>query len=232
MILGLIPARGGSKGLPQKNIKPFHGKPLIAYAIEEARNTPEINEVIVNTDDPTIARIAKEHGATIPFMRPKNLAQDTTPMIQVIKHTITWYKQNKTPIDTIILLQPTSPLRTRTHIKEALQLYFKYQRKNPETTVVSVTPSKHHPYWMYTIHDTHLQAFLPEKPLITRRQDLPKVYALNGAIYIAPSHVIMKDSTLITPHTIPYIMNPYESIDIDNNYDFKIAEALYNELHM
>lgn len=224
-ILGLISARGGSKGIPYKNIKPLNGKPLIAYTIEQARESKCLTRLIVSTDDENIADMAKEYGAEVPFMRPNELAQDHTPGIDVVLHAIDWLNTNEGYCpDAIMLLQPTSPFRMAADIDNAVAIY---NERNP-LSLVSVCIADDNPYWMMSINDGILTPLFGHIDH-TRRQDLPKAYKLNGAIYISSPAVLKERRTFFTENTIPYIMPRERSMDIDDMLDFHIAEYLLKE---
>lgn len=224
-ILGLISARGGSKGIPYKNIKPLNGKPLIAYTIEQARESKCLTRLIVSTDDENIADMAKEYGAEVPFMRPNELAQDHTPGIDVVLHAIDWLNANEGYCpDAIMLLQPTSPFRMAADIDNAVAIY---NERNP-LSLVSVCIANDNPYWMMSINNGILTPLFGHIDH-TRRQDLPKAYKLNGAIYISSPAMLKERRTFFTENTIPYIMPRERSMDIDDMLDFHFAEYLLKE---
>jgi len=230
-ILGIIPARLNSKGIFKKNIRLLAGKPLIAYSIETALKSKYLERVIVSTDSEEIARIARKYGAEVPFIRPKKLAQDNTPMIDVVIHafnfikTIEYYEP-----EWIVLLQPTSPLRTADDIDNAIELAIKHNADS----VVSVCEceSNSHPYWLKKIENGKLVSFIKTKKKYPIRQLLPVVYRLNGAVYIVKSQILKKFKSLYGRNTIPYIMDPTRSIDIDTPLDFKFAEFLIKERYI
>jgi N-acylneuraminate cytidylyltransferase/CMP-N,N'-diacetyllegionaminic acid synthase len=220
--IALIPARGGSKGLPGKNIRLLAGKPLIQYAIDVALACPLIDTVYVSTDDPGIADLAVAGGSQLSPLRPHELATDTASAMDVVRHFLAWYEQHQDePINTLVLLQPTSPLRTVEHVMEALLLYQELQSAN--TSVVSVTPIK--PLaWQASIADDGQLAFYQQQAN-TNRQIQPINYQLNGAIYIAPPACYQTDQLLTAP-VYPYVMPPEVSVDIDTLADFLLAESL------
>lgn len=221
-ILVVIPARSGSKGIPGKNIKKLHGKPLINYTIEAAKEIFENSQVIVSTDDKEIAEIAASHGANIPFLRPKELAQDDSSTRDVILHLVDYFERKKSMPSVIVLLQVTSPLRNSKHLNEALDLFF---HKDCDM-VVSVTESKTSPY--FNLYEENKKGYLQKSKdgAFTRRQDVPPVYEYNGAIYIFKTKSIveseMKDFEKITK----YVMSKNDSVDIDDEVDWKIAEYI------
>jgi N-acylneuraminate cytidylyltransferase/CMP-N,N'-diacetyllegionaminic acid synthase len=223
-VLTVIPARGGSKSVSHKNIAPAAGKPLIAWTIETALDCSVLNRVIVSTDDEEIANVARRHGAEVPFLRPAELARDETPGIEPILHAVRWLDRNEgySP-DYVMVLQPTSPLRTAEDIEAVVQLAQKKQADG----VVSVCPADHHPYWMKRIsEDGHLVDFLPMERSYHRRQDLPSVYASNGAIYLVRRDVIMEQETFYTDQTYGYVMPPNRSLDIDTPWDLSLARLI------
>lgn len=225
-IIALIPARGGSKGLPRKNILLFAGKPLIAWTIEQALASNYLDRVIVSTDDNEIADVSKSYGADVPFIRPKELATDDAKAIDVISHTIDYLLKHDGPFDILLLLQPTSPLRTSQDIENAIALLFAKKAK----AVVSVCEAKHHPYWSNTLpEDGCMKDFIRLDILNKNRQELPIFYRLNGAIYLTYCDYLKKDSGFFGDRTYAYIMPPERSIDIDTKVDFRLAEILKEE---
>lgn len=222
-ILGLIPARSGSKGLPQKNILPLLGKPLIAWTIEQALASKYLDKVIVSTDNEEIAEIAKKYGAKVPFMRPKELASDDAKSIDVITHAIDWFEVNNDFNELVMLLQPTSPLRTSGDIESAIELLFSRKAQS----IVSVCEVDHHPYWANILPvDGCMKDFLRQEYANRNRQELPVFYRLNGAIYLACCNYLKIQKNYFGNETYAYIMPRERSIDIDNEIDFKFAEYL------
>lgn len=224
--LAVIPARGGSKGLPKKNILPLLGKPLIGYTIEASQNSDIIEHTLVSTDSLDIARIAETFGAKLPFIRPDYLATDTATSIDVLIHAVEEYeKEIGRKVDNVVLLQPTSPLRTTEHINEAFKLYI----ENDRTPTVSVCEADSHPYYLRTIKDDLLIPYLQVSNNHLRRQDLENVYRLNGAIYITSREFLINNRALYNDQVIPYIMTKQSSVDIDDRIDFITAEAIIKE---
>lgn len=226
-IIAIIPARGGSKGLTKKNIKSLNGKPLIFYTIEEAKKSVYIDKVVVSTDDEEIADIAKQIGAEVPFLRPKELAKDDTPGIYPIVHAVKWIIKEKNYIpEYVVNLQPTSPLRTADDIDKAIE---KIMNSN-FNYLVSVCEAQHHPYWMKTIEQDMLKDFVEQgSDKALRRQDLPQVYSLNGAVYVYKTETLLMNPFMTDEKVLPYIMPKERSVDIDDFYDFKFAELLIKE---
>lgn len=214
--VALIPARGGSKGIPKKNIRNLVGHPLIEYSIKAARLSPWIDRVIVSTDSDEVAKVALALGAEVPFLRPKELATDEAPGIAPVIHCLEMINE----IETLILLQPTSPLRAVEDIEGCLNLY-----RNSGASVVSVTESPKHPAWMYSLSED--QALIKfDESFGQRRQDLAKIYYLNGAIYVASGKQLLKEKSFINSLTKGFVMPPDRSIDIDTFLDWEFTEFL------
>lgn len=220
--IATICARGGSKGLPGKNIRPFAGKPLIVHSIEQALACARIDGVYVSTDDEAIAAIARAAGATVPFLRPAALAQDATPKLPVIEHLVQHLEQGGAVIDRIVDLQPTSPLRERADIDAALAAC-------PDAPLtVSVREAADNPYFNLVEPDAHGWLQLSKGLGNTRRQDAPPVYALNGSIYVWQRRALAQAATqgLWSVQVGKYLMPRWKSVDIDDLEDFEYAEWL------
>jgi N-acylneuraminate cytidylyltransferase/CMP-N,N'-diacetyllegionaminic acid synthase len=224
-ILAIIPARGGSKGLPGKNTKELAGKPLIAWTIEAAKKSKYIDRVLVSADYEDIINISKRFGADVPFTRPEILATDIAKSIDVIIHALDWIKENeKKEYGYLVFLQPTSPLRNFYHIDEAVEKFFS---NNNTISLVSVSKVKKNPYLMRVKNkNSFLDNYLSENTTLIRRQDMPDVFVLNGAIYIIACKDLLHYKSFNTPATAYYLMKDQYSIDIDDEYDFVIAQAL------
>jgi len=221
-IIAIIPARGGSKGVKNKNIKMVHGKPLIAWTIEAALRSQSIDEVLVTTDDAKIAEVSLAYGAKVPFIRDAFLAEDDTPTIEVVKDVF-----NRMPeFDKGILLQPTSPLRTTQDIDELIEQCLASQALSS----VSVCQTEESPFWAYKKDANHHLIPLFDDIHITRRQDLPKTYRLNGAIYFFDKAWLLEHNRFVTAQTLAYEMPITRSIDLDTENDFKILNALNMEI--
>ncbi|WP_424355974.1 cytidylyltransferase domain-containing protein [Methanobacterium sp. MBAC-LM] len=224
-ILAIIPARGGSKGVPRKNIKKIAGKPLIAHTIESAVKSKYINKVIVSTEDQEIANISKEYGAEV-IERPEKLALDDSSTIDAVFHSINHLKmENYTP-DVVVLLQPTSPLRTVQDIDGSIEFFCK---KDCES-VISICEFEHPPYWSLKIENSYLKPAFGDKYFKMRRQDLPTSYLPNGAIFISNPQNLASYESFYCKKTLPYLMSLENSVDIDTELDFKIAETILKEL--
>lgn len=217
-IIGIIPARGGSKGIPRKNIVSISNTPLIGFTITAAKKSKLLSKVIVSSDDKEIISISKKFGADVPFIRPQNLSNDNTPMISVIRHSLDFLKQSFKSIEALVLLQPTSPLRNEKHIDEAIQLFL----ETKASSVVSVTqvPHQYIPDCLLSINNNGFLDPVSSKKYLNR-QAKPKYYARNGpAILVVNPEVIIKNE-LYGDNSIPYIMNIDESIDVDNFSDLE-----------
>jgi CMP-N-acetylneuraminic acid synthetase len=226
-VLAVIPARGGSKSIPRKNIKLLAGKPLIAWTIETARQSQSLSRVIVSTDDDEIAQVAQKWGAEVPFRRPLELATDDSPTWQAVLHAVDWLEgQDNWPVEAVVILQPTSPLRLPSHIDEAINL----MEKTGADTVISLTQAEFNPYWMMKLDaDCRASWFMGQNPF-PRRQDLPIVYRTNGSIEITRPRVLRDHHSTRGKDIRGYVMPPECSTDIDNEIDFLIAETLLRKL--
>jgi len=223
-VLAIIPARGGSKGIPGKNLVNFCRKPLIKWTIDAAKNSKLIDRIILSSDDKNIIEYCKKQRVEVPYKRPKKLAQDNTPMLPVIKHAVNYLKSNeKYNPDYILLLQPTSPLRTYKHIDEALNLLI----NSNVDSIVSVVDVPHNcnPYSVMKLQNGYLKPFLKYNENMNLRQKKPIFYARNGAaIYAFTYNCLMKKNSIYGDKILPYFMKKEESIDIDDKFDLKIAE--------
>jgi len=214
-VLAIIPARGGSKGVLRKNIRELGGKPLIAWTIEETKKSNYIDRLILSSEDAEIIAIAEQWGCEVPFVRPQELAQDETPGIDPVIHAIEALEEK---YDYVVLLQVTSPLRSVEDIDGCLELMI----QENAISCVSVTEPDKSPYWMYTMSEgSHrLDSLITQEIEISRRQDLPRVYALNGAVYVNRCDALMKTKKMINGGTIGYMMPKERSVDIDTEADF------------
>ncbi len=222
-ILALIPARGGSKRLPRKNVRPLGGKPLIEWSIAAAKGMPDIVAVLVSTDDPEIASLARAAGALVPWLRPAELSTDTARSVDVALHALEYYEQKHGRVDGLLLLQPTSPFRSPASMRAGLALF----SRNPGCSVVGVSPAATHPLWCFRLDGQKLKPFVESGGLHLRSQDLPPAYAVNGAFYLVPADVLRKSHSLYAQDMLPLIMeSPVELVDIDTEQDWKLAEQL------
>jgi len=222
-VLALVPARGGSKGLPGKNVAPLRGRPLIAWTIAAAAGSAHVDDVVVSTDDDDIARAAADAGAGVPFRRPAALAGDAARMSEVVAHTLSTLATAQSEYGWLLLLQPTSPLRTTTHIDAA----FARLAQSGGSAVVSVCEAEHSPLWMHELPpDGNMGAFSLSSATLANRQDLPTFHRLNGAIYLADVGYWRARSSFLGPPTFAYVMAQEDSIDIDSRLDLDLAELV------
>lgn len=223
-MIALIPARGGSKGLPGKNVRPLAGKPLIAYAIEAARESVSIDRVIVSTDDEAIARVAVGFGAEVPFLRPAELATDTAMAIDSYIYTVNRLeREGKVRIPDFAVLLPTTPLRTAADVDGAIRLF----REKQADSVVSYTPEAHPVRWHRYLDGENRIENAPDQT-IANRQDLRTSYYPNGAVYVFRTDVI-RARTYYTDRSYAYVMPRCRSVDIDSLEDWRYAEFLLAE---
>ena len=225
-VLGLIPARGGSKGLPGKNLAPLAGRPLIAHTIAAALASRHVSRVVVSTDDEAIARVAQEHGAQAPFLRPAELAGDATPALPVAQHALTWLEEHQGwRASHLVYLQPTSPLRRARHIDQALELLW----QDDTDTVVSVVevPHNFNPLSVMRVEGGLLLPYDPAGRNTLRRQDKPRLWARNGpAVLALTRQVVMEQNRLYGDRVRPLFMEPMDSVDIDGPFDLELAAWL------
>jgi CMP-N,N'-diacetyllegionaminic acid synthase len=218
-VLGVIPARGGSKGIPGKNIRDLCGKPMIAWTIEEAKKSRYLDRIIVSSDDESIIEIAKLYGADVPFVRPAELAKDDTPGIEPVLHAL----RELPGYDYVVLLQPTSPLRQVTDIDGCIETCL----RTGANACVSVVEPKHHPNWMFFTDDNgFMHPINRDEVVYGRRQELPAVYALNGAVYVARVSWLQLNRSFLGHGVQAYVMSPYNSVDVDTELDLKLAALL------
>jgi N-acylneuraminate cytidylyltransferase len=221
-VLALVPARGGSKGLPRKNVLPIAGKPLIAWSIEAARRSKYVDRVIVSSEDAEILAAATAAGAYAPFVRPASLAADDSSSVDVALHALEALDRS---YDYLVLLQPTSPLRSTEDIDACLEACV--QGEAP--SCVSVTEPDKSPYWMYTLDArSRLVPLLPGQDF-GRRQQLPRVFALNGAVYVTSTRSLRAHRSFVTAETVGWQMPRARAVDIDDDLDFRIAGLLLGE---
>jgi CMP-N-acetylneuraminic acid synthetase len=226
-ILALIPARGGSKRVPNKNIRNLGNKPLINWTIERALSTPELSKVIVSTDDPIIAEIAESAGANVPWLRPKELAGDRSSSADVAIHAIDWYEEENGKIDGVLLLQPTSPFRTIKTIQRAINLFKEFEG----SSLVGVSLARNHPLYRLDKEDKFLVPCSFQTDSSIKSQEFSQIYEINGAIYLISPNELRLRHSFIGKNLRPVITNsPIESLDLDTELDFKIAESFLSLL--
>ncbi len=223
-VLALIPARGGSKGIKDKNIREIEGKPLIAYSIEAAKESGYIDDVVITTDSERIKEVGEKHGAWVPFLRPDELASDTATTLDAILHAVRTLKEMGKEYDILVILQPTSPLRDAADIKGALEKF----EANGERSLVTISKVEDHPILVRTLKDdTHMEKLLSVSSTV-RRQDMPDYYRVNGAIYINKI-AELNDSTSFNDNEVPYIIENSHAVDIDEPKDLEVAAYYVRE---
>jgi N-acylneuraminate cytidylyltransferase len=221
-VLGVIPARGGSKGVPGKNIREVGGRPLISWAIDQARGSRYLDRTIVSSDCPEIISVALNCGGDVPFIRPASLAKDTTPGVDPALHAV----RELPGYDYVVLLQPTSPLRTSEDIDACIELCI----LSSAPSAVSVSIVSESPYWMYKMNTAQrLYPVIGAEEAVMRRQDLPPIYLVNGALYVASTYWLKKAGTFINEETVGYVMPGQRAIDIDSEEDFEHLIRLIGE---
>jgi CMP-N,N'-diacetyllegionaminic acid synthase len=220
-IVGVIPARGGSKRILHKNIILLSQKPLISYTIQAAIKSKHINKVLVSTDDSEIADISKKLSVELIFPRPAELATDSASSVDVLLHAIRTLESNGQHVDTVILLQPTSPFRTHQHIDAAIDVFY----NSNADTLTSVHIAKDHPYWLWKMNNEEILPLYTPEHIAMGRDKLPQYFIENGAIYIIKRSVLFKDG-LYGQRVVPFVMNDFDSIDIDEPLDLAWAEFL------
>lgn len=223
-ILGLIPARGGSKGIPRKNIKLLQGKALIEYSIETGLTCPLFDQVVISTEDEEIAAISKAAGAQVPFMRPKRLASDQSPTIDTVVHALRFFEEKEIQFDAVCLLQPTVPFRDLNDLSMAIRKF----REQKADSLISVreVPHTYNPHWIYEERES---GFLigpgNNGAIISRRQDLPKVFHRDGSVYLTKTEVILEKNSLYGDKISYHIMEASPSVNIDTPEDWIKAET-------
>jgi CMP-N,N'-diacetyllegionaminic acid synthase len=226
-ILAFIPARAGSKRIPNKNIKPFAGKPLIAYTIEAAKQSHSINRIIVSTDSSEISSVAKLYGAEVPFLRPEEIAQSGSTEMEFFHHALDWMRDNENyEPDLIVLLYPTSPLRKAASIDRAIEEMLRHPEAD---SLRSVKLCTEHPYKMWVMEDGYLRPFVKGKDRNIHTlsyQLLPTIYIQNASIYITKPSTLREKKSPTGDIIVPFIMDEMESVDINNPLDFKFAEMI------
>lgn len=226
-ILGLIPARGGSKGVPHKNLRALGGRPLIAHTIQAARQSRELTRIVVSTDSEELAAVARQCGADVPFLRPKELARDETPMIDVVRHTVGELQRMEWGPEIVALLQPTVPFRHAADLDEGIR---RLCASSADALVsVSAVPPKYHPAWQFVLSDGFL---VPAgggscKDLPARRQDLETTYARNGAFYVFKVESLSRSGSIYGEHALAHVMTGEPPVNIDTLTDWDQAEQYF-----
>ena len=227
-VLGLIPARGGSKGVPRKNIRFLAGKPLLAYTAEAALAATRLTRIVLSTDDEEIAEVGRSCGIEVPFLRAAELAEDATPTLPVVQHAVHFLESRGDRFDAICLLQPTNPLRQASDIDGCIELL---ERAGADTvfTMLSVPP-EHNPHWVYFQNaDGSLRLSTGEAAPIPRRQELPPAYHREGSVYVARRDVVMKQNSLYGAKVLGFEIERSRSVNIDTLEDWAKAETWVNQ---
>lgn len=220
-VLGLIPARGGSKGIPRKNLRVIAGRPLIAWTIKAAVEARVLDRIVVSTEDDEIEAVARSLGADIPFTRPDNLASDEAPMLDVVVHVLLELMKASYRPDLVMILQPTAPLRRPQHIRKAIALL---GEADSVCSVVEI-PRELSPHYVMRINESgYLCHFLPEGATFTRRQDVPVAYRRDGTVYLVRSSTILEQRSLYGGSCVPLVLESTESLTIDDPADLLEAE--------
>jgi len=221
-ILALVTARGGSKRIPGKNIRLLGGLPLIVWSIEAVKGLSQICDVLVSTDDAAIADISRKAGALVPWLRPADLATDTASLEDVCLHALDWYEDKNGKVDGLLLLQPTSPFRSRATVHRGITLFHKHERR----LVLGVSPAKSHPMWCLCIEGETVRPFMDSGGLHLRSQDLPAAYVMNGGFYLIAPNEFRQLRCFYSDNVVPLVTDdPEESMDIDTEWDWMIAES-------
>ena len=220
-ILALITARGGSKRIPNKNIKNLCGKPLIEWSLSTLKGIDNICDILVSTDNESIAELSSKAGAMVPWLRPKHLAEDSSSSVDVSIHALTWYQKHHGSVDGLLLIQPTSPFRTKETILKGIELF----KNNDTKSVISFSPAREHPFWCFEMNDGLMKKYINSGDQHLRSQELPPAYVTNGAFYLIAPKNLIRNKSFYKGDIVPLIMkNEIESIDIDTQWDWEIAE--------
>jgi len=224
-ILAIVPARGGSKGLPGKNILPICGKPLISWSIDKARRSRYLDLILVTTDSEEIAGIAKESGAYVPFLRPPELASDYSSTYDAIRHALNFMEKSENQrFDYVVLLEPTSPLREDDDIDRMLEKLLAHQ--NEFDSIISVGEVGEHPSLLKRLIDNRMEPFCPEVVQNNRRQDNEPAYFPYGVAYISKTDALIEQNTFYTARCTYYVIKDYQKVEVDDIYDFLCAESI------
>jgi CMP-N,N'-diacetyllegionaminic acid synthase len=224
-VLGVIPARGGSKGVRRKNIRLLGGKPLLQYTAEAARAAHRLSRIVLSTDDEEIAAVGRQCGLDVPFLRPAALAEDSTPTLPVVQHALRWFEERGARFDAVCLLQPTNPLRPAADIDRCIELL----EETGADSVITVlpVPAEYNPHWVYfQAPDRSLRLSTGEGSPVARRQDLPPAFHREGSVYVTRRDVLIDGNSLYGARTIGYPVPAANSVNIDDLTDWRRAEAL------
>ena len=221
-ILAIIPARGGSKRLPGKNLRLLGGRPLIAWSIEAAKGLPGLSDILLSTDDSAIAEAGRAAGATVPWLRPAALATDDASSVDVCLHALDWHEANHGSVDGVLLLQPTSPFRRRATLLAGCESFTRHGRR----PVIGVSPAATHPMWCFRLSNGGMVPFVDGLGLQSRSQDLPPAFAVNGSFYLVTPADLRSRRSFFADDMLPLVSeDPVENIDIDTPLDWVLAEA-------
>ena len=224
-VLGVIPARGGSKGVPRKNIRLLAGKPLLHYTAAAALAARRLTRVVLTTDDEEIAEVGRREGLEVPFLRPPHLADDAAPMLPVVQHAVRWLEARGATFEAICLLQPTNPLRRPADIDACIDAL--EAREADSVVTVLPVPSEYNPHWVYFSDDAgRLHLSTGETTPISRRQDLPPAYHREGSVYVVRREVLMEADSLYGRTLVGHPIDPARSVNIDTPEDWARAERL------
>jgi CMP-N-acetylneuraminic acid synthetase len=227
-VVGLVPARGGSKGVPRKNVRLLGGRPLLAYTAEAARKARRLSRVVLSTEDPEIAEIGRRFGLEVPFLRPVDLARDETPMLPVVQHALRWLEDQGEQFDAVCLLQPTSPLRQPEDIDGCLER-LEATQADSVITVLAV-PAEHNPHWVYFLgEDGCIRLATGEAAPISRRQDLPLAFHREGSVYVVRRDVVLIQNSLYGASIVGYEIDAGRSVNLDSLEDWARAERLLHD---
>ncbi|HET7361704.1 MAG TPA: acylneuraminate cytidylyltransferase family protein [Salinimicrobium sp.] len=227
-ILGLVPARGGSKGIPGKNIKLLGGKPLLQYTVEMAGKSRKLSKLILSSEDEKIIALAKKMGLEVPFVRPENLALDASTSLEVVRYALNFFSEKGENFDAVCLLQPTTPFRQPNLIDDAIT---KFQKGDYDSLIsVRQVPSEFNPHWIFEEKDGELNLITGEKDVIPRRQELPRTYYRDGAIYITKTEVVLEQNSLFGSRIgfLDTTGSPY--VNLDTPEDWKKAEEIVKKI--
>ncbi len=226
-ILGLIPARGGSKGIPRKNIKLLQGKPLLQYTFEAAKKSNLLDKVILSSEDEEIIQLANKIGLEVPFKRPKELSEDTSGSLEVIQETLQFYKEKGENFDAVCLLQPTTPFRSENLIDTCIK---KFKTENCDSLIsVREVPKEYNPHWIFEEKNGQLKLATGEEQIIPRRQDLPNAYFRDGAIYITKSNILLEKNSLFGKKIGFHDTTGSPYVNIDTPADWDEAEKMLKQ---
>jgi CMP-N,N'-diacetyllegionaminic acid synthase len=228
-VLGIIPARGGSKGIPRKNMRAIAGKPLLQYTARAALNAASLSRVLLSTDDPEIAAVGRAAGLEVPFLRPAELSLDSTPMVEVVSHVIEWVRSQHMHYDAVCVLQPTSPLRSSSTIDRCIFLLWKHD----VDSVISVrpVPPEYNPYWVFLESPTGLLEQCIKGVEIPCRQQLPPAYHPDGGVFVAKTEAVIAERSLRGKRTMGAISPADEAVDLDTEEQWQDLEQKLKSMH-